>query len=130
MATGQGYCYLPNGDLMKVDSPCFSNADVSSCCGQDWTCLANGLCYHSDLKVLARGTCTDPNWDSSDCPQYCTESSYGFDSFLPWFLSMLWNMLTMVFLKQTNTKVQVQVILDEMARLYGIALINGLPKEG
>lgn len=72
------YCFFPNGDLFVGDSPCFPNEEVSPCCGLDsgYSCLTNGICYHLQKKKLARGTCTDRSWDSPNCPQYCTESSY------------------------------------------------------
>lgn len=81
MAAGNDYCYFPNGDLSGVDSPCFPDEEVSPCCGLQggWTCLTNGLCHNEILKQIGRGTCTDSNWDSPSCPQYCTRSSYEFD---------------------------------------------------
>lgn len=89
MAAGGKYCYFPNGDLVSWDTPCFPDEDASPCCGMDsgWTCLKNGLCYSEELKRVGRGSCTDHNWDSPNCPQYCTKSSYEFDSLLSFISS-------------------------------------------
>lgn len=87
MAIKNRDCFFPNGDL-RIERPCFPEAAVSPCCAVDWTCLANGLCFYPPSGRLSRGTCTDPDWNSPDCPQYCTESSYIFNPFFVDFLSM------------------------------------------
>lgn len=76
MAVERKQCFYPSGDLMGNDTPCFPNEEVSPCCGLSATCLANGLCYGARTGGYVRGTCTDPKWDSPNCPQYCTESPY------------------------------------------------------
>lgn len=60
MAAKQDYCFFPNGHPVEADTPCFPDAEVSSCCrASGWTCLANGLCYEPASGVLSRGTCSD-----------------------------------------------------------------------
>lgn len=68
-------CYSPNGKLAASDFPCFLAQDTSACCGAGGVCLSNGLCEPVNavgVSEIIRGTCTDPTWTSSSCPQYCT----------------------------------------------------------
>lgn len=83
MAAGHSHCFYPNGDLMTSDTPCLPEEEVSPCCGEETTCLANGLCLKTLTGVLFRGTCTDHTWESSNCPQFCTKSLFDID-FSPW----------------------------------------------
>lgn len=68
-------CYYPNGDLAVPDSPCDSDADVSSCCGGSGTeCMSNRLCQDPNGRVI-RGSCTDKTWTSPECGRYCLGAS-------------------------------------------------------
>jgi hypothetical protein len=67
-------CYFPDGSLAKGNFPCFLDQEVSPCCGVDTICEASGLCKvegSAGVSDLIRGACTDPTWDSPECPQYC-----------------------------------------------------------
>ncbi len=66
-------CYYPNGDA-STDTPCNSTTQFSACCDAADFCLANHLCFSSTNLLLWRGSCTDPNWNSPECPQYCRNS--------------------------------------------------------
>ncbi|KAL2755386.1 hypothetical protein ACRALDRAFT_1082359 [Sodiomyces alcalophilus JCM 7366] len=65
-------CYYPNGQRANGDFPCDPDDEDSPCCngGMGWACLSNKLCKGPDGNVI-RGSCTDPNWESPHCPQYC-----------------------------------------------------------
>ncbi|KAF2254598.1 hypothetical protein BU26DRAFT_141657 [Trematosphaeria pertusa] len=69
-------CYFPNGDVSGADTACTPNSIVSACCFDGQACLSNGLCvsdpHSSSLARLHRGTCTDQQWKSGNCPKECT----------------------------------------------------------
>ena len=59
-------CYWTNGELNR-DLPCDPNANVSACCGLDWTCSTNLYCSYSDGSTRV-GSCTDKSWRDPACP--------------------------------------------------------------
>lgn len=63
-------CYYPNGELAQGDGPCYTTD--GTCCPYQWQCLSNGLCYLDNENYYGRYTCTDQSWQSSSCPNYCT----------------------------------------------------------
>ncbi|GKT40553.1 uncharacterized protein ColSpa_00734 [Colletotrichum spaethianum] len=68
-------CFFPGG-IQARDVPCDPKAEVSMCCGSVNACLSNGLCKLDDTSnntgiAYARGTCSDPTWQSPICPQNC-----------------------------------------------------------
>ena len=66
-------CYYPNGDLVLADSPCDPDAEHSACCGAPpfgVACLSNKLC-RTQPGDFSRGSCTDPTWQSPECPSFC-----------------------------------------------------------
>ena len=71
-------CYYPNGDLARDDQACDSTKSTSSCCGQGYACLSNGLCSKTSFTKdnigdkYGRGSCTDRKWGSG-CPNYCVD---------------------------------------------------------
>ena len=72
-------CYWPNSSFSGSMVPCFNGTKPSACCGyqQDGSlayCMTNNLCL-GDNSVY-RGSCTDREWKSSSCPQYCTDGEY------------------------------------------------------
>ncbi|KAL9044365.1 MAG: hypothetical protein Q9214_002490 [Letrouitia sp. 1 TL-2023] len=67
-------CYYPNGDLSTTDGPC-SSKPGAACCPLNWQCLSNGLCYLEAEKFYGRYTCTDRNWQSEQCPGFCTDDN-------------------------------------------------------
>ncbi|KAK0943608.1 hypothetical protein LTR29_004779 [Friedmanniomyces endolithicus] len=72
-ATAQN-CYYPDGNLTKgPDAACSSGG--GACCPYQWECLSNGLCYLPSANYYGRYTCTDATWQSSSCPQLCTEGN-------------------------------------------------------
>lgn len=64
-------CYYPNGEK-SPDHPCDEDAEVSACCGGSFgsICMSNKLCAGGDGGIV-RGSCTDKNWASPECPLYC-----------------------------------------------------------
>ncbi|KAF2476426.1 uncharacterized protein BDR25DRAFT_375363 [Lindgomyces ingoldianus] len=70
-------CYFPNGDESGSDTACNPNSLVSTCCFEGQACLSNGLCVSDPHNATAarfhRGTCTDKNWKSSNCPRECLD---------------------------------------------------------
>ncbi|KAF2271176.1 hypothetical protein CC78DRAFT_528091 [Lojkania enalia] len=68
-------CYFPNGNVVPSDTACNPNALVSACCFDGQACLSNGLCvsdpHDETLARTHRGTCTDKNWKSGNCPRHC-----------------------------------------------------------
>ena len=64
-------CYYPNGEEAP-DHPCDEDAEVSTCCGGSFgsICMSNKLCAGGDGGIV-RGSCTDKDWASPECPLYC-----------------------------------------------------------
>ncbi|KAF2192695.1 hypothetical protein K469DRAFT_717276 [Zopfia rhizophila CBS 207.26] len=73
-------CYFPNGGVSSLDTACNPNALVSVCCYQGQSCLSNGLCvsdpHNETLARVHRGTCTDKNWRSGNCPRRCLDVGF------------------------------------------------------
>ncbi|KAE8156191.1 hypothetical protein BDV40DRAFT_281865 [Aspergillus tamarii] len=69
-------CYWPDGTPATEDVPC-SDDKYAPCCRSGNLCLSNNLCLNVAIQpyVLSRGACTDPNWNSDNCPQFCTNVS-------------------------------------------------------
>ncbi|RHZ55476.1 hypothetical protein CDV55_103133 [Aspergillus turcosus] len=65
-------CYWPDGSISKTNTPCSSGPNAS-CCDSHNICLSNNLCLDVFVQpyVLSRGGCTDPNWESDECPSVC-----------------------------------------------------------
>ncbi|KAI1654903.1 hypothetical protein F4813DRAFT_368843 [Daldinia decipiens] len=72
------HCYYPNRKEAEDDSPCNPDSDSSACCGGSigTVCLSNGLCQGPNGAVI-RGSCSDMNWDSGNCANYCLGASLG-----------------------------------------------------
>ena len=67
-------CYGQDGNATDDNVPCDTSAPSSPCCGQNDTCLFNGLCKvfnPNNNTVYAEGTCSDRTWPSSLCPKLC-----------------------------------------------------------
>jgi hypothetical protein len=86
LAAASASCYYPNGDLASGDTPCSAAADGSAthatCCGQGYACMSNNMCKatgQEDLiagaSVYVRGSCTDKDWESGKCPQFCANGN-------------------------------------------------------
>ncbi|KAI2837487.1 hypothetical protein CBS11350_8691 [Aspergillus niger] len=67
-------CYFPDGSIASNNVPCSSDT-YSACCGKSDVCLSNNLCMDTGEQpyVLSRGACTDPNWESDNCPSVCQD---------------------------------------------------------
>ncbi|KAK4069540.1 uncharacterized protein Triagg1_6964 [Trichoderma aggressivum f. europaeum] len=70
-------CYYPDGNP-SGDSPCDANAEQSACCGGGLgaACLSNKLCQSNDGHII-RGSCSDKNWSSPECADYCLNADTG-----------------------------------------------------
>jgi hypothetical protein len=72
-------CYGTDGSLDTNGVPCDPSSAVSPCCHIEDYCLTNGFCLNGGAdNAISRGTCTDQNWESSACPQYCRTGSLSF----------------------------------------------------
>lgn len=64
-------CYFPDGKTSAGNFlPCSISGQHSSCCRQQESCLASGLCIGS-LGVVYRGGCTDSTYTDGACPKNC-----------------------------------------------------------
>ncbi|KAL6697227.1 hypothetical protein J3F84DRAFT_368357 [Trichoderma pleuroticola] len=70
-------CYYPNGSPSS-DFPCDPNAKQSACCGGGLgaACLSNKLCQSNDGNII-RGSCSDKNWSSPECANFCLSADTG-----------------------------------------------------
>ncbi|QYT04762.1 hypothetical protein H0G86_011663 [Trichoderma simmonsii] len=70
-------CYYPNGSPSS-DFPCDPNAKQSACCGGGLgaACLSNKLCQSNDGNII-RGSCSDKNWNSPECANFCLSADTG-----------------------------------------------------
>uniref|UniRef100_A0A8H7N5P5 Mid2 domain-containing protein n=1 Tax=Bionectria ochroleuca TaxID=29856 RepID=A0A8H7N5P5_BIOOC len=75
LAASNSTCYFSNSNVAKNDVPCDPNAEASVCCSKEegTVCLENGLCQNSGGHK-SRGSCTDQNWNSEYCPQFCLDT--------------------------------------------------------
>ncbi|PKY05909.1 hypothetical protein P168DRAFT_280776 [Aspergillus campestris IBT 28561] len=66
-------CYYPDKKTVaKGYSPCFSGDQPSHCCSGRSVCLTNGFCMDmSPPYTMARGACTDQNWEGGSCEDPC-----------------------------------------------------------
>ena len=79
ITVGAQKCYFPDGTEVNDDTPCRpqSSDQTSVCCGESDVCLGNSLCLiQTGYGAIARGSCTDPTWQSDDCPQYCQDGKF------------------------------------------------------
>src|SRR5438105_2981604 len=66
-------CYFPNGEVAHNGVPC--GPSPSKCCDGEGLCLSNGLCFQPSGNILARSSCTDPSWSSSECTDICKDGA-------------------------------------------------------
>lgn len=78
-------CYYPSGRMSPNDTPCRDDTTHSTCCGQGYICLSNGMCQATETELAkegaseyVRGSCTDKSWRSSSCPLFCIDEEYDF----------------------------------------------------
>ncbi|KAN0072237.1 hypothetical protein V8E54_009966 [Elaphomyces granulatus] len=65
-------CYRSAGLGVAISNAACINGDNNTfCCGNDYTCLSNGLCEWETGSFWV-GTCTDQSWLSSACPKFCS----------------------------------------------------------
>ena len=72
---GAPTCYFPDGSEANRDTTCRAQAygQASACCAYMDICLDNSLCLSAVTEVITRGSCTDPTWQSPNCPRYCQD---------------------------------------------------------
>ena len=73
-------CYDTNGVVLINDTACSPDLEHSFCCGTYFACLDTGLCSNMNTWGLTggngnlqRATCTDPTWQSAQCPKFCLD---------------------------------------------------------
>jgi hypothetical protein len=79
VAITKASCYLPSG-AEQDGVRCSSDTEHSACCFSGNECFTNGLCkdpYDAPINKYWRYGCTDPSWQSPDCPKYCYTGSTG-----------------------------------------------------
>jgi hypothetical protein len=69
-------CYYPNGTVAKDAVSCWPGAyePVYMCCKPGSVCLDSKICadqVSKDMMKYYRGTCSDQDWRSDICPQFC-----------------------------------------------------------
>ena len=65
-------CYKSDG-TESPDIPCgFPN--LSTCCGDGWDCLSNGLCRQHGTTGYSQSTCTNPSYEN--CLSFCNQSQF------------------------------------------------------
>ena len=69
-------CYFYGGAQATLDVPCDPDASDSACCGPNFVCATNLYCV-APTGVLIIGSCTDPTWQSADCPLPVDQTSKG-----------------------------------------------------
>ena len=47
------------------------------CCYNGHYCLDNGLCWAKTSNTMYRGSCTDPDFKSDNCGQFCLGDGWG-----------------------------------------------------
>ena len=72
MSNNNNTCYKSDG-TESPDIPCgFPN--LSTCCGDGWDCLSNGLCRQHGTTAYSQSTCTNPSY--KNCLAFCNQSQY------------------------------------------------------
>lgn len=66
-------CYYPDLNVSEGYYSCNTNY-YSMCCPVGAICLDTPLCLTADSDLL-RGTCSDPNFADSSCPNFCVSGS-------------------------------------------------------
>ncbi|KAM0438757.1 hypothetical protein ACHAPT_001515 [Fusarium lateritium] len=70
-------CYYPDGQEAPRDVPCDPDAEASPCCAPGYMCISTGMCQaleYAGTSRFARGSCSQQDWSSSNCPNFCTEA--------------------------------------------------------
>ena len=72
MSNNNNTCYKSDG-TESPDIPCgFPN--LSTCCGDGWDCLSNGLCRQHGTTAYSQSTCTNPTYEN--CLAFCNQSQF------------------------------------------------------
>ena len=72
MSNNNNTCYKSDG-TESPDIPCgFPN--LSTCCGDGWDCLSNGLCRQHGTTAYSQSTCTNPSYER--CLGFCNQSQF------------------------------------------------------
>ena len=72
MSNNNNTCYKSDG-TESSDIPCgFPN--LSTCCGDGWDCLSNGLCRQHGTTAYSQSTCTNPSYQN--CLAFCNQSQF------------------------------------------------------
>lgn len=72
-STAAQTCYYPDGSESNHVA-CRSSGSEASCCDASQVCMDNGLCFGDG--IMSRGSCTDKDWNSQECSQFCYEGMY------------------------------------------------------
>ena len=77
---GLGECYFFRSNYAYGNFFCEPFAYTLGYCPQGWTCLSNQLCVITDpdfssskqlIGTTIRGTCTNPQWNTTACGNFC-----------------------------------------------------------
>ena len=72
MANNNSTCYKSDGSESS-DIPC-GFPSLSTCCGEGWDCLSNGLCRQHGTTAYSQSTCTDSSYEN--CLAFCNQSQF------------------------------------------------------
>ncbi|KAH9906259.1 hypothetical protein F4778DRAFT_639186 [Xylariomycetidae sp. FL2044] len=70
-------CYLPNRSIDTKSLPCnvtaTQNGGASACCLPNDICFDSGACFQDWSGITYRQGCTDPSFQSAECPKFCLD---------------------------------------------------------
>ncbi|KAK7538746.1 uncharacterized protein J3D65DRAFT_343440 [Phyllosticta citribraziliensis] len=76
-------CYFPNKGIDTAGYVCnvtaAANGEGSACCLHDDACYENGTCYQDWSGISYRRSCTDKDWRSGNCPDFCLNDGFSGD---------------------------------------------------
>ena len=72
MSKNNNTCYKADG-TESPDIPC-GFPSLSTCCGDGWDCLSNGLCRQHGTTAYSQSTCTNPSYEN--CLAFCNQSQF------------------------------------------------------
>ncbi|KAK8212484.1 hypothetical protein IWZ01DRAFT_502263 [Phyllosticta capitalensis] len=78
-AVDEATCYFPNREIDTDGYVCnttaAANGDGSACCLHNDACYESGTCYQDWSGISYRRSCTDKDWRSGNCPDYCLDDA-------------------------------------------------------
>ena len=98
-------CYYPDGSKSNhtLCRP-LSSDQASACCPGSNICLDNSLCLtQTSYGAIIRGSCTDPTWQSDECPRYCQDGKFQIFPCIEFVFFLLWDSTSVVCLDKEKS---------------------------